>query len=94
MKGLNWNEIIRSLCPVSSLNEELLRFISDRVPKQMIVIRTGDEPWFDDRYVLAHRVKQRAYRVLSRSRKRADWEAYRVAHRQHRHIQHMYAEAE
>ena len=29
----------------------------------MIVVRTGDRPWFDDQCVLAQRVGQRAYRV-------------------------------
>ena len=42
VKGLNLNEIIRSSCPVSSLNETLLHVIRDRAPKQTIVIRTSD----------------------------------------------------
>ena len=63
MKGLNWNGIIRSPYLVSSLNEALLHFIRDTVPKRAIVVRTGYKPWFDDRYVFAHRAKQRAYRV-------------------------------
>ena len=54
---------MRSLCPVSSLNESLLRVRRDRVPKRPIVVRTNDNPKFDDRCVLTHRVKQRTYRV-------------------------------
>ena len=30
VKDLNWNEIIRFPCPVSSLNESLLRILRDR----------------------------------------------------------------
>ena len=71
MKGLNWNEIIRSPCPLSSLNEAPLRGIRDRVPRWTIAVRTGDKPLYDDRCVLAYRAKQRAYRVWSRSRSQA-----------------------
>ena len=38
VKGLNCYEIIRALCPVSSLNEVLLRVIRIRVPNRMIVM--------------------------------------------------------
>ena len=62
-KGLNWNGITRFPCSVSSLNEALLRVIRDRVPKRTIVVRTGDKPRFDNRCLLAHRAKQRAYIV-------------------------------
>ena len=65
MKGLNWNGIIKSPCPVSLFNDALLRVIRDRVPKRTIVVRTGGKPWFDDRYALAHCAKQRAYEVWS-----------------------------
>ena len=78
MKGLNWNGIIRSPCPVSSLNEAVLRIIADRVLKRTIVVKTGDKPWFDDRCSLAHYAKQRAYRLWNRNRKQADWEKYRL----------------
>ena len=81
VKGLNWNRIIRFPCPVSSINEALMRVNRDRVPKQTIEARTGDNLWFDDRCVLAHRAKQKAYKVRGRSRKQADWEEYRVARR-------------
>ena len=74
VKGLNWNRII------IIFNEALLRVMRDKVPKQTIVARTGDKPWFVDRCVLAHRAKQRAYRV-GRSRTQADWEGYRLARR-------------
>ena len=33
VKGLNWNEIIRSPCQVLSLNKAILRVIRNRVPK-------------------------------------------------------------
>ena len=57
VKSLEWNEIIRSLCPVTLLNETLLHILKDRVSKRTIVIRTGDKPSFDDRCVQAHREK-------------------------------------
>ena len=38
VKGLNWNNIIRSLCPVSNINEALLRVIRNRVPNRAIVV--------------------------------------------------------
>ena len=41
--------------------------------------RTRDELWLDNRCVLANRVKQRVYRVWSRSRTQAEWKGYRVA---------------
>ena len=72
VKGLNWTEIIRYHCPVSSLNETLLRVIRNRVLKQTIAVRMGDKPKFDNRCVLAHRAKQRAYRVWRRSRTQDD----------------------
>ena len=50
-----------------------------RVLMLTIVVKAGDESWFDDWCVLAHSVKQRAYRVWSRNRALADWEEYRVA---------------
>ena len=68
VKGLNWNRIIRSPCPVLSQNEALLHVIRERVPKWTIVVRTGGKPWSDDLYVLAHSAKQRAYRVWSHSK--------------------------
>ena len=71
VKGLDWNESIRSSCQVSSLNE-------DRVPKRTIVVRTDDKPWFNDQCVLSHREQQRASRVWSCSRTQADWEKHRV----------------
>ena len=36
VKGRNWNEIIRSSCPVSSLNEALLRVIMDRAISEQL----------------------------------------------------------
>ena len=39
MKGLNWNEIIKSPCLESSLNEAMLRVIRDRVSKRTIAVR-------------------------------------------------------
>ena len=79
VKGLDYHEIIRPCCPVSLLNEVLLRVIRDRAPKRTIAVRMGDKPWLDDRCVLAHRAKQRAYRAWSRSRTQIDWQEYRVA---------------
>ena len=43
VKGFNWNEIIRFPYPVSLLNEALLRVIRDRIPKRIIVVKTGDK---------------------------------------------------
>ena len=91
VNGLNWNEILRSPCPVSTLNEALLRVLRNRVPKQTVVVRTVDKPWFDDPCALAHRAKHSAYRVWCCSRIQADWEEYRVALR---YAQHEYVEAE
>ena len=44
------------------------------------MVRTGDRPWFVNWCVLAHRAKQRAYRVWSRSKTQADFDECRVAH--------------
>ena len=52
------------------------------------MVRIGDKPWLDDWCVLAHRAKQRACRVWSRSRTRDDWEKYRVPCR-HSHRVYM-----
>ena len=43
MKDLNWNEAIKSPCPVLSLNEALLRVIRVRVPNQTIGARICDK---------------------------------------------------
>ena len=51
VKCLNWNAMISPSCPVSLLNEALLHVIWDRVLKRTIVVRTGDNPWFDNRCV-------------------------------------------
>ena len=48
----------------------------------MIVIKTGDQSWFDDWYVFAHNAKQKAFRVRSLSRTQADREEHREACRQ------------
>ena len=48
MKDLHWNEIIRFLCLVTTLNKALLRVIPNRVPKRMIVVKTENKPLFDD----------------------------------------------
>ena len=79
MRGLDWNETIRSSCPLSSLTESLLRILSDKVPKLTIMVRTGDRPLSDNRYVLAHCAKQKAYRMQSRSKTQVDWEEHWVA---------------
>ena len=63
VKCLDWNEIIKTPCPVSSLNEGLLRVIRGRVPKRTIVVRTEGKSWSDGLCVFTHRAKQRAYRV-------------------------------
>ena len=55
------------------------------------MVKTGETPLFDDRCVLAHRAKQRAYRVWSWSRSQADWKEYRVARRR---AQLVYEDAE
>ena len=86
-KGLNGNEIIRPLCPISILNEELLLFVRKRVPLRTIVVRTGNKPWFDEQCVLAHREKQGAYRMWSRSKMQVNWEKYRETRR---HAHHVY----
>ena len=52
VKDIDWHEIIRSSCPVSSLSKALLHV---------------NKLWVDNRCVLAHRAKQKAYRVWSRS---------------------------
>ena len=48
-------------------------------------------PWYDDLCVLTHRVKQRAYRVWSRSIVQNDFEEHRGARH---HAQRVYVEAE
>ena len=73
-KDLNWNGIFRFPCPALSQNAALLRVFRNISRKRMIVVRTGGGPWFDDWCVLAHRAKQRAYRLWSRSEIQADWE--------------------
>ena len=80
-KGLKWSGIIRSPYKTLSLSEVLLRVIRDRVLKRTVGVKTGDKPWCDDRCVLAHRLKQRAYRLWSRSRTQAVCEEYRVIRR-------------
>ena len=55
------------------------------------MVRTGNKPCFDDRCVLAHHAKQKAYRVWSRSRMQADWEEHSVTRRR---AQKVYANAE
>ena len=74
VNGFDLNEIIRFPCPASLLNEAFLRVCRGNVPKRTLVVSTSDKPWFDDRCVLAHRAKQSAYRVGSRSRTQFDWE--------------------
>ena len=91
VKGPNWNEITRFPCPISSLNESLLRVTGGKVSKQTIVVRTNDKPWFDGRCVFAHRAKKRAYRVQPRRRPQEDCVEYRVARR---HTQLVYEDAE
>ena len=91
VESLDRNKIIRSHCPVSSLNEALLRGIRDRVPKQTIVVRTEDKPEFDNPYVLVHSAEQRSYRIWNRSRSQADWEEYGVSRR---HALYVNVEAE
>ena len=63
VKGLSWNEIIMSSCPLSTLNEALLRAICNRVHKRTIGVRTENKSWCDDQCILGHRAKQKAYRV-------------------------------
>ena len=77
----NWNDIFRSPCPLSSLSQALLCVIRDRVPKRTIVVRTDEEPWFEDWCVSAYFAKQTAYRMWSLSRTQADWVEYRLARR-------------
>ena len=50
----------------------------------------GDKPWYDDRGVLSHRKKQRAYKMWSHIRTHADWEEYRVTCH---HAQLVYVDA-
>ena len=47
---------------------------------------SGNKLWFDDRCVLAHRAKQRVYRMLSSGKTQADWEVYRVARCRAQHV--------
>ena len=69
LKGLNWDRIIRSSCPVSFLNEALLHVIRDSFQADECV----DNPWFNDRCAFAHSLKQRA---CSCSRTQTDWVEY------------------
>ena len=55
------------------------------------MVRTGNKPWLNFQCVLAHRAKQRAYRVWSRNRMQAGWEGYRLACQ---HAQYVYVELE
>ena len=64
-----------------------LHVLRDRISKLMIVVRSGNKLWFDDRCVVVYRAKQRAYRVWTSSRTQDDWELYRVARC---HAQHVY----
>ena len=68
VKGLSsWNEIISSSCPVSTLIEALLRVFRNRVLKRILLVKAGNNLGLKTG-VLAHRAKQRAYRVWNRSR--------------------------
>ena len=86
VQGLNWNEIIRS-----SLNETLLHYIRDIVPKRTIVARRDNKSWFHNRCILVHRAKQRVYEVWNRSKMQANWKEYGVARR---HARLVYEDAE
>ena len=44
VKGLDWNEIIRSSFPASSINEALLRVLNNRAPMRSTVVKTDDKP--------------------------------------------------
>ena len=44
VKGLNWNRVIRSPCPVLSLKQALVGVIRVRVLKRTIVVKTLDRP--------------------------------------------------
>ena len=48
IKGLRWNNIIRSPWPISILSEVLLRVICNRVPVLRVCGQEGDKPWFGD----------------------------------------------
>ena len=53
-------------------NKTLLRLLRIEFKRGRMRSDTRDKPWFDDRYYLAHRAKQRAYRVCSPSRTHGD----------------------
>ena len=75
----------------ASQNETFLRFFRHRGPKRTITARTDDKLWFDDRCVLGHRAKERAYSVSSHGRTQDNWEEHRVACR---HAQLVYEDAD
>ena len=54
VNDLNWNGIIK--LGIIAKGSPVAWF-RDKVPKRTSVIKKDDKPWFDDRYVLTHRMK-------------------------------------
>lgn len=74
--NIQWNHIIRSEDPVSSLNNSLLDILQRRVPSKLIKSRMKDKAWFNDNCKRAYNNKQSAYHRWRRNRTQLLWGDY------------------
>ncbi|KAK3894304.1 hypothetical protein Pcinc_001927 [Petrolisthes cinctipes] len=74
--NIQWNHILRSDDPVSSLNNSLLEILNRRVPSKLIKSRIKDKAWFDDDCKRAFNNKQAAYHRWRRGRNQLLWDDY------------------
>ena len=63
VKNVNWNNICKANCSVTSINEALKNIILTRIPSKVIKTKIKDKPWFNELCLQACREKQSAYRL-------------------------------
>ena len=65
MQDLPWHNIWSADNPVKILNAHLFLLVRRFVPTKVILVRSKDEPWFDDQCRHAFGLKQEAHPVSS-----------------------------
>lgn len=76
---LPWLAFRRSRDPIGTMNAHIADIVDRFVPSRVIVLRSRDEPWFDDSCRTVFELKQSAYHRWSRDKTAPNWDSFREA---------------
>ena len=86
--AINVTAILRSENSMRALNHVLLEACNRHIPRKTILLRTNDQPWFDESCRRAHHRKQTLFHVWRRNRSQLNYLNFSEARRDANRIFH------